>query len=125
MVLTLSPTTDLYLFPAELRVALPRVKPQGGFMAIPRRALPTFTPRPADRSAGAAESAPAGPPNPLVSQILAATSQDVWFQDVKDLSGGRNPGTPLSRRIPRASSHSTSTKTASWTWHSHIGVNPA
>ncbi len=79
---------DLYLFPAATKVELPRVKPYAGFQAIPRVALPL-------RETHAADLAPTSTlapnaVNPLVAQILAATSQPSWFQMVKDLSG-ENP----------------------------------
>lgn len=83
---TLTPEVDLYLFPATAKVELPRVKPYAGFQAIPRMPLPPRQPHPADLAPQAS-----GPgtdaPNPLVAQILAATSQAGWFQFVKDLSG--------------------------------------
>lgn len=69
---TLSPTSELVLFPGERKVELPFVKPMGGFMAIPRIDLPPIEPHPADANLGAASAAPASL-NPLVSQILAAT----------------------------------------------------
>ena len=82
---SLTPEIDLYLFPAEKSVELPRVKPFAGFQAIPRVPLPPRVTHPADL-ATATPVAPAAF-NPLVAQILAATSQPSWFQMVKDLSG--------------------------------------
>ena len=84
----LSPEADLYVFPAGTKVTLPRVKPYGAFQAIPRVPLPPRVPHPADLAP------PPGPraANPLVSSILASTSQASWFQFVRDLSGD-NPVT--------------------------------
>jgi hypothetical protein len=81
----LTPEIDLYLFPAGKSVELPRVKPYAAFQAIPRVPLPPRVTHPADLAA-ATPRAPAAF-NPLVAQILAATSQPGWFQMVKDLSG--------------------------------------
>jgi hypothetical protein len=89
-IFTLTPEVDLYLFPAEAAVELPIVKPYGGFQAIPRVPLPPKVAHPADLQAESTR-APATV-NPLVSQILAATSQASWFQFVKDMSG-ENPVT--------------------------------
>jgi hypothetical protein len=86
----LSPETDLFVFPADRSVVLPRVKPHAGFMAVARVPLPVIAPHPADL-AGPEASAPSTI-NPLVQQIVDATSQALWFQDVKDLSG-ENPVT--------------------------------
>jgi peptidase M28-like protein len=84
---TLTPETDLYLFPAGSKVELPRVKPYGGFQGIPRIPLPPRATHPADLAS--ASMAPAAPSafNPLVAQILASTNQPSWFQFVRDLSG--------------------------------------
>src|SRR5262245_35905224 len=80
----LSPEIDLYLFPAGSTVVLPRVKPYAAFQAVPRVPLPPRIPHPADLAAS--PSTPAAF-NPLVAQILAATSQASWFQMVRELSG--------------------------------------
>jgi hypothetical protein len=87
----LSDEIALYTFPAGTPVKLPKVKPQAAFQAVPRVPLPPREPHPADLAA-ATSGSPASPTtvNPLVSQILAATSQTSWFQMVKDLSG-ENP----------------------------------
>jgi hypothetical protein len=86
----LSPTADLYLFSAGLRVELPRIAPPSGFLAVPRKSLAPVVPHPAD-SASSSVRADAVT-NPLVSQIVSATNQSGWFQFVKDLSG-ENPVT--------------------------------
>jgi hypothetical protein len=84
---TLTPETDLYLFPAGSKVELPRVKPYAAFQGVPRIPLPPRVTHPADLVAAA--MAPAAPSafNPLVAQILASTNQPSWFQFVRDLSG--------------------------------------
>jgi hypothetical protein len=82
----LTGTLDLYTFPMGSRVELPRVKPRGGFRAVPRVALDPLAPHPADRVPAAAPTAA----NPLVQAIVNATDQPTWFQSVKDLSG-ENP----------------------------------
>lgn len=82
----LGPETALYLFPPGTKTDLPRVKPNGAFQAIPRTPLPPIVPHPADLAAAAAPSM-ASAFNPLVAQILSATSQPSWFQFVRDLSG--------------------------------------
>ena len=87
----LTPEIDLYLFPGEAKVELPNVKPFAGFQAIPRVPLPPLQTHPADLVAATSNRAPAAP-NPLVQQILNATSQASWFQFVKDMSG-ENPVT--------------------------------
>ncbi len=85
----LSPTTDLWLFPGQSHTALPRVrKPAGTFFAVARTELAPITPHPADLAATAAPTVV----NPLVQQIVNATDQATWFQDVRDLSG-ENPVT--------------------------------
>jgi len=82
---TLSAEADLYLFPADAKIELPRVKPYGAFQGVPRLPLPPRVPHPADLLS---VSAPAPAVfNPLVSQILASTNQPSWFQFVRDLSG--------------------------------------
>src|SRR5262245_47246336 len=75
---------DLYVFPEGTNIDFPRVKPDGAFQAIPRTPLPPRVPHAADLAA-----APAAPNavNPLVSSILASTSQPSWYQFVRDLSG--------------------------------------
>jgi len=85
----LSASVDLFLFPAEQPVNLPPVKPYGAFAAVPRRSLPAVVPHDADRDPAPQRITAV---NPLVSQIVNATSQASWFQDVKDLSG-ENPVT--------------------------------
>src|SRR6185436_6174896 len=83
----LSPTTDLWLFPGQSRVTLPRVrKPAGTFFAVARTELPPLATHPADLTGPAAPTAV----NPLVQQIVSATDQAAWFQYVRDLSG-ENP----------------------------------
>jgi hypothetical protein len=80
----LSPTTDLWLFPGQSHGALPRVrKPAGTFFAVARTELAPIAPHPADLLAPAAPTVV----NPLVQQIVDATDQATWFQDVRDLSG--------------------------------------
>ena len=128
----LTPEIDLYLFPAGTRVELPRVKPYAGFQAIPRVPLPPRVTHPADLAA-ATPLAPAAF-NPLVAQILAATSQPSWFQMVKDLSGenpvviGGQTFTILTRYsdamfpTPAANAHATEyleDKGAQWGYTSH------
>jgi hypothetical protein len=78
----------LYLIPAGLEMDLPRLKLHALFHGVPRVALPPVRVHPAD-AAGAADSAAAAPParNRLVQQIVDATRQESWFQDVRDLSG--------------------------------------
>lgn len=76
----------LYLIPAGLEMSLPQLKPLAMFHGVPRVALPPVRVHPADLAAMAAP--PASPvPNGLVQQIVDATSQEGWFQDVRDLSG--------------------------------------
>jgi hypothetical protein len=72
--------TMLYLIPAGVELSLPRVKLRALAHGVPRVALP---PHPADRAAPKAAAAP----NPLVKRIVQATSQENWFQYVRDLSG--------------------------------------
>jgi hypothetical protein len=97
----LSPTADLYLLPPDASVEIPRVKPLAGFRGVPRIALPPVVAHDADK--GAAASPSSFTANPLVTQLLASTSQAMWFQDVKDLSGentvvvGGNTTTILTR----------------------------
>ena len=86
-VIALSPEADLYLFGKGTPVVLPRVKPFAAFQGVPRLPLPPVVPHFADLAAGAKSVTAA---NPLVQQILDATSQPAWFQYVKDLSG-ENP----------------------------------
>src|SRR5205085_1815000 len=59
------------------------------FHGVPRVALPAVRVHPADAHADGADAAPlaASRPNPLVRKIVDATSQEAWFQDVRDLSG--------------------------------------
>src|SRR3982751_5074739 len=75
--------TMLYLIPAGLEMSLPQRKPLAMFHGVPRVALPPVRVHPADKVAAPASSAP----NSLVQQIVDATSQENWFQDVRDLSG--------------------------------------
>ena len=80
----LTPDIALYLFPEGSSVELPGVKPYAAFQGIPRIPLPPRVTHPADLAA-----TPQAPTafNPLVAQILAATSQPSWYQFVRDLSG--------------------------------------
>jgi len=81
----LTAASTLYLVPAAQSFELPRVKPFGGFRGVPRAPLPESVPHAKDVDEdGAAHSLVA---NPLVTQIVNATSQAQWFQDVKDMSG--------------------------------------
>src|SRR5262249_18516638 len=81
----LGPTSQLYLIPTDLSFELPRVKPFGAFRGVPRIGLAEVKPHAADVDEdGVTHSLVA---NPLVTQIVNATSQAQWFQDVKDLSG--------------------------------------
>jgi hypothetical protein len=84
---TLTPETDLYLFPAGSKVELPHVKPYAAFQGVPRVPLPPRTTHPADLVAAAMTPAAPSVVNPLVAQILASTNQPSWFQFVRDLSG--------------------------------------
>src|SRR5262245_33168234 len=100
-IFALTPEIDLYLFPGDAKVELPNVKPLAGFQAIARVPLPPIRTPPADLAADTNRTPAA--PNPLVAQILAATSQATWFQFVKDMSGensvmiGGQPFTILTR----------------------------
>ncbi|MFL6263671.1 MAG: M20/M25/M40 family metallo-hydrolase [Thermoanaerobaculia bacterium] len=73
----------LYLIPAGLEMDLPGLKLHAMFHGVPRAALPPVRVHPADK---AARPAP-GAPSRLVRQIVGATRQEEWFQDVRDLSG--------------------------------------
>src|ERR1700687_3033373 len=73
----------LYLLPAGLEMDLPRLKFHGLFHGVPRVALPPVRVHPTDAVAPRVSLAPI----PLVQQIVGATSQANWFQDVRDLSG--------------------------------------
>src|SRR5436305_12504593 len=75
--------TMLYLIPAGVEMSLPRVKLRALAHGVPRIALPPVRVHPADKVARPAPAAP----NKLVRQIVDATRQDEWFQDVRDLSG--------------------------------------
>ncbi|HJQ96821.1 MAG TPA: M20/M25/M40 family metallo-hydrolase [Candidatus Polarisedimenticolaceae bacterium] len=86
-VLSLSPEADLYLFDKGLPVSLPRLKPYAAFQGVPRLPLPPIEPHPADLAPASGAKLAV---NPLVQQIVDATSQAAWFQYVKDLSG-ENP----------------------------------
>jgi hypothetical protein len=80
----------LYLIPAGVEMDLPRLKLHALFHGVPRVALPPVRLHPAD-AADAVKSAAARPPSSapsrLVRQIVDATRQESWFQDVRDLSG--------------------------------------
>ena len=80
----LTATSDLYLVVPDLSFQFPRVRPLAGFRGIPRIALPPLETAPADLEAEPDTSLAV---NPYVTQIVNATSQANWFQDVKDLSG--------------------------------------
>jgi hypothetical protein len=81
----LGPASALYLIPSDMTFELPRVKPYGGFRGVPRSSLPETKPHAADVDEdGPSHNLVA---NPLVTQIVNATSQAQWFQDVKDMSG--------------------------------------
>jgi len=79
----------LYLIPAGLQMDLPRLKFHGLFHGVPRVALAPIRVHPADAANAADIAAPLAPLTaiPLVQQIVDATSQASWFQDVRDLSG--------------------------------------
>ena len=80
----------LYLLPAGLTMELPRLKLHALFHGVPRIALTPARPHPADADVAAnlAEARPINTaPLALVQQIVDATSQASWFQDVRDLSG--------------------------------------
>jgi Peptidase family M28 len=83
----LSPETELYLFPAGSKVELPMVKPYAAFQGVPRIPLPPRVTHPADLASALTLTRAPAAVNPLVSQILAATSQPSWFQMVRELSG--------------------------------------
>ncbi len=76
----------LYLIPAGLQMELPGLKLHALFHGVPRVALPPVRVHPADAAGFLAPIAPLAP-IPLVQQIVDATSQANWFQDVRDLSG--------------------------------------
>ncbi len=71
----------LYLLPAGLEMDLPRLKLHALFHGVPRIGLPPLRVHPA------AAAAPPPTRNRLVQQIVDATRQESWFQDVRDLSG--------------------------------------
>jgi hypothetical protein len=73
----------LYLIPAGLEMELPGLKLHALFHGVPRVALPPVRVHPADAGGPLAPLAPIA----LVQQIVDATSQANWFQDVRDLSG--------------------------------------
>ena len=83
----LNRATDLYLYPAGMRITHPYVKTRAAFMGIPRLPLGPVVPHAADLAL--ATRSP-NVVNPLVTQIVNGTSQSNWFQYVKDLSG-ENP----------------------------------
>jgi hypothetical protein len=76
----------LYLIPAGLEMELPRLKLRALFHGVPRVALPPIQRHAADALALAARP-PRPASNPLVRKIVDATRQEIWFQDVRDLSG--------------------------------------
>ena len=76
--------TMLYLVPAGAEASLPRVKLRALAHSVPRVALSSVRVHPADQ---AAPKAAASSPNLLVKRIVQATSQENWFQYVRDLSG--------------------------------------
>jgi hypothetical protein len=76
----------LYLIPAGVEMDLPRLKFHGLFHGVPRVALPPVRVHPADLTA-VAEHRASLTQIALVQQIVDATSQASWFQDVRDLSG--------------------------------------
>ncbi len=75
--------TMLYLIPAGVEMDLPRLKLHALFHGVPRIALPPVRIHPADKAA----PRPPSDPHKLVRQIVDATSQESWFQFVRDLSG--------------------------------------
>jgi hypothetical protein len=75
--------TMLYLIPAGLEMELPQLKLHALFHGVPRIALPPVRVHPADAAAAVTTLAA----DPLVQQIVDATSQASWFQLVRDLSG--------------------------------------
>jgi hypothetical protein len=83
----LSPSIDLYLYPAGTQVDHPFVQPGGQFMGIPRIPIGPMAPHAADLAPATLSPTVV---NPLVTQIVNGTSQANWFQYVKDLSG-ENP----------------------------------
>jgi hypothetical protein len=83
----LSPSIDLYLYPAGTQVTHPFVKPRGAFMGIPRIPVGPMVPHAADLAPAALSPSVV---NPLVTQIVNGTIQSNWFQYIKDLSG-ENP----------------------------------
>jgi Peptidase family M28 len=96
--------TMLYLIPAGMETSLPRLKLHGLFHGVPRVALPPVRVHPADQAAPKAASVP----NPLVKRIVQATSQENWFQYVRDLSGDSDvtiPGYCDGCRIRTRASH--------------------
>ena len=80
----------LYLIPAGLEVNLPRLKMHALFHGVPRVALPPISVHPADAFSPRTPLAV----NPLVQQIVGATSQASWFQFVRDLSGDSDVTVP-------------------------------
>jgi hypothetical protein len=77
----------LYLIPAGLEMELPRIKLHALFHGVPRVALPPVRVHPADIDHASGAGARRSVPNRLVRQIVDATRQESWFQDVRDLSG--------------------------------------
>ncbi|HEY3568419.1 MAG TPA: M28 family peptidase [Thermoanaerobaculia bacterium] len=75
--------TMLYLLPSGVEMSLPRLKLHALFHGVPRVALSPVRVHPADQAGPKAASAS----NPLVKKIVQATSQENWFQYVRDLSG--------------------------------------
>jgi hypothetical protein len=81
----INPRAMLYLIPAGLQMELPGLKLHALFHGVPRVALPPVRVHSADADAAARPVTFA--PIALVQQIVDATSQANWFQDVRDLSG--------------------------------------
>ena len=86
----------LYLFPVDgMRIELPGARLHGKFMGVPRIPLPAMRPHAADLAPPAQNFTAAA--NPLVQQIVNATSQASWYTFVRELSGDLAvtiPGTP-------------------------------
>jgi hypothetical protein len=80
----INPTSVLYLVPAGVQMDMPNLKFRAMLHGIPRIPIPEAKPHAAD-AAGPAEAPQA--PNPLVQQILNATSQASWFNFVREVSG--------------------------------------
>ncbi len=83
----INPRAMLYLLPAGLQMELPGLKMHALFHGVPRVALPPVRVHPADAALAAAAPPALLTAQPLVQQIVDATSQASWFQFVRDLSG--------------------------------------